>query len=66
MEINAQNSPLTDEQARQLNELLSGLEGHQIDWLSGYMAGWRAAQTGRVRRERRRTLADYPLRLPDR
>ncbi|NIV38679.1 MAG: sulfite reductase [NADPH] flavoprotein alpha-component, partial [Anaerolineae bacterium] len=38
--------PLTDEQARQLNELLGNLEGHQIDWLSGYLAGWRAAQTG--------------------
>ena len=46
MEITSQNSPLTDEQASQLNDLLKGLEGHQIDWLSGYMAGWRAAQTG--------------------
>jgi len=46
MELTTQNSPLTDEQARQLNELLKGLEGHQVDWLSGYLAGWRAAQTG--------------------
>ncbi|MDL0433282.1 assimilatory sulfite reductase (NADPH) flavoprotein subunit [Marinobacter sp. TBZ242] len=46
MELTSQNSPLTDEQARQLNELLKGLEDHQVDWLSGYLAGWRAAQTG--------------------
>ncbi|MGM0451491.1 MAG: flavodoxin domain-containing protein, partial [Pseudomonadota bacterium] len=46
MTLSSSNSPLTDEQARQLNELLGNLEGHQIDWLSGYMAGWRAAQTG--------------------
>ena len=46
MTLSSSNSPLTDEQARQLNELLGNLEGHQIDWLSGYLAGWRAAQTG--------------------
>ena len=46
MTLSTSNSPLTDEQARQLNELLGSLEGHQIDWLSGYLAGWRAAQTG--------------------
>ncbi|WP_077529430.1 assimilatory sulfite reductase (NADPH) flavoprotein subunit [Vreelandella utahensis] len=46
MTLSTSNSPLTDEQARQLNELLGKLEGHQIDWLSGYLAGWRAAQTG--------------------
>lgn len=46
MTLTSSNSPLTDEQARQLNELLGKLEGHQIDWLSGYLAGWRAAQTG--------------------
>jgi sulfite reductase (NADPH) flavoprotein alpha-component len=46
LELTTQNSPLTEEQARQLNELLKGLEGHQIDWLSGYIAGWRASQVG--------------------
>lgn len=46
MTLSSNNSPLTEEQVRQLNELLGALEGHQIDWLSGYLAGWRAAQTG--------------------
>lgn len=46
MELTTQNSPLTEEQASRLNELLKGLEGHQVDWLSGYLAGWRASQVG--------------------
>lgn len=46
MTLSSSNSPLTDEQARQLDELLSNLEGHQIDWLSGYLVGLRSTQTG--------------------
>ncbi|XOZ33145.1 assimilatory sulfite reductase (NADPH) flavoprotein subunit [Halomonadaceae bacterium KBTZ08] len=46
MTLSSSNSPLTDEQARQLNEVLGALEGHQVDWLAGYLAGWRAAQVG--------------------
>ena len=44
MNIRLPNAPLTDEQLLQLNNLLQGLEGWQIDWLSGYLSGYRAAQ----------------------
>ncbi|MGC3872214.1 assimilatory sulfite reductase (NADPH) flavoprotein subunit [Halomonas sp. GXIMD04776] len=33
------NSPLRAEQAIQLNQALSGLNGEQMTWLSGYLAG---------------------------
>nr|WP_299380398.1 assimilatory sulfite reductase (NADPH) flavoprotein subunit [uncultured Halomonas sp.] len=33
------NSPLRAEQATQLNQALSGLNGEQMTWLSGYLAG---------------------------
>ncbi|MFC3282483.1 assimilatory sulfite reductase (NADPH) flavoprotein subunit [Litchfieldella rifensis] len=33
------NSPLSAEQARQLNEALKGLDARQLTWLSGYLAG---------------------------
>lgn len=45
MNIRLPNAPLTDEQLKQLNNLLQGLEGWQVDWLSGYLSGYRAAQT---------------------
>src|SRR5690554_2205330 len=44
MNIRLPNAPLTDEQLLQLNNLLQGLEGWQVDWLSGYLSGYRAAQ----------------------
>lgn len=43
MELTSRNSPLSDDQARQLNELVKGLDARQLDWLSGYLAGWSAA-----------------------
>ena len=46
MNIRLPNAPLTDEQLQQLNQLLQGLDGWQVDWLSGYLAGYRAAQQG--------------------
>lgn len=46
MTLSSDNSPLNDDQARRLNELLESLEGHQIDWISGYLAGWRAGSAG--------------------
>ncbi|WP_240493056.1 diflavin oxidoreductase [Kushneria phosphatilytica] len=33
------NSPLSADQAQRLNEVLQGLDGHQMTWLSGYLAG---------------------------
>jgi sulfite reductase (NADPH) flavoprotein alpha-component len=44
MNIRLDNAPLTDEQTEQLNSLLQGLEGWQIEWLAGYLSGYRAAQ----------------------
>ncbi|MCB2427577.1 assimilatory sulfite reductase (NADPH) flavoprotein subunit [Methylophaga pinxianii] len=46
MNIRLPNAPLTDEQLQQLNNLLQGLDGWQVDWLSGYLSGYRAAQSG--------------------
>ncbi len=44
MNIRLDNAPLTDEQLAQLNNLLQGLESWQVEWLSGYLSGFRAAQ----------------------
>lgn len=44
MNIRLDNAPLTDEQIQQLNQLLQGLESWQVEWLSGYLSGYRAAQ----------------------
>lgn len=43
MNIRLDNAPLTDEQLAQLNNLLQGLESWQVEWLSGYLSGFRAA-----------------------
>jgi len=48
MNIRLPNAPLTDEQIQQLKNLLQGMEGWQVDWLSGYLSGYRAAQSGEV------------------
>lgn len=47
MNIRLPNAPLTDEQLQQLQTLLQGMEGWQVDWLSGYLSGYRAAQSGK-------------------
>lgn len=44
MNIRLDNAPLTDEQIAQLNQLIQGMEGCQVEWLSGYLSGYRAAQ----------------------
>jgi sulfite reductase (NADPH) flavoprotein alpha-component len=44
MNIRLDNAPLTDDQIEQLNQLLQGMEGWQVEWLSGYLSGYRAAQ----------------------
>jgi sulfite reductase (NADPH) flavoprotein alpha-component len=44
MNIRLDNAPLTDDQVAQLNQLLQGMEGWQVEWLSGYLSGYRAAQ----------------------
>jgi sulfite reductase (NADPH) flavoprotein alpha-component len=44
MNIRLDNAPLTDEQLAQLNQLLQGMESWQVEWLSGYLSGFRAAQ----------------------
>ncbi len=56
MNIRLDNAPLTDEQVEQLNNLLQGLESWQVEWLSGYLSGYRAAQDA---------LAEPALTLPE-
>lgn len=41
--LDATNSPLTDEQAAEVNRLVARLSGDQRTWLSGYLAGLQAA-----------------------
>ncbi|WP_136065163.1 assimilatory sulfite reductase (NADPH) flavoprotein subunit [Modicisalibacter radicis] len=40
--LDATNSPLTDEQAAEVNRLVARLSGDQRTWLSGYLAGLQA------------------------
>ncbi len=49
--LDATNSPLTDEQAAEVNRLVARLSGDQRTWLSGYLAGLQAAsgETGAPR-----------------
>lgn len=44
MNIRLDNAPLSDEQTKQLNKLLQGMESWQVEWLSGYLSGYRAAR----------------------
>jgi sulfite reductase (NADPH) flavoprotein alpha-component len=44
--LSATNSPLTEEQAAQLNSLVSSLNPDQIGWVSGYLAGVQAMAEG--------------------
>ncbi|ODN67460.1 assimilatory sulfite reductase (NADPH) flavoprotein subunit [Methylophaga muralis] len=63
MNIRLPNAPLTDEQLQQLNNLLQGLEGWQVDWLSGYLSGYRAAQVGTAVMEAGPSLAEQAIKL---
>lgn len=63
MNIRLPNAPLTDEQLQQLNNLLQSLEGWQVDWLSGYLSGYRAAQGGNVVMEAAPSPAEQSLKL---
>lgn len=63
MNIRLPNAPLTDEQLQQLNNLLQGLEGWQVDWLSGYLSGYRAAQGGTAVTEAAPSLPDQTIKL---
>ena len=63
MNIRLPNAPLTDEQLQQLNNLLQGLEGWQVDWLSGYLSGYRAAQGGTAATEAAPSLPDQTIKL---
>lgn len=63
MNIRLPNAPLTDEQLQQLNNLLQGLDGWQVDWLSGYLSGYRAAQGGTAATEAAPSLPDQTIKL---
>lgn len=63
MNIRLPNAPLTDEQLQQLNNLLQGLEGWQVDWLSGYLSGYRAAQGGTAVTEAAPSLPEQAIKL---
>lgn len=63
MNIRLPNAPLTDQQLQQLNDLLQGLEGWQVDWLSGYLSGYRAAQHGPVPAEATPVLTENRVKL---
>ncbi|MDX1587813.1 MAG: assimilatory sulfite reductase (NADPH) flavoprotein subunit [Oleiphilaceae bacterium] len=43
MAVSSDQTPLTQEQARQLEELLQGLDERQRDWLAGYLHGLQSA-----------------------
>lgn len=63
MNIRLPNAPLTDEQLQQLNNLLQSLEGWQVDWLSGYLSGYRAAQDRTAVAETSLLQSDKALKL---
>ncbi|MDN3516406.1 assimilatory sulfite reductase (NADPH) flavoprotein subunit [Aquisalimonas lutea] len=42
--LDTTNSPLTREQAEQVNHLITALSPDQLTWVSGYLAGLRSAQ----------------------
>lgn len=44
--LSATNSPLTEEQANQLNALVASLNPDQVGWVSGYLAGIQAMADG--------------------
>jgi len=44
--LNATNSPLTEDQANQLNALVASLNADQIGWVSGYLTGVQAMADG--------------------
>jgi sulfite reductase (NADPH) flavoprotein alpha-component len=46
MAIELQSSPLSDEQRIHLGQLLSELDGNQLTWLSGFLAGYVASSSG--------------------
>jgi len=63
MNIRLPNAPLTDEQLKQLNNLLQGLDDWQVDWLSGYLSGYRAGQSGTAVAEIAPSLSDQTIKL---
>ena len=63
MNIRLQNAPLTDEQLEQLNALLQGLEDWQVEWLSGYLSGFRAARSGSLPNLKSETPAAQDIKL---
>lgn len=63
MNIRLPNAPLTDEQLQQLNNLLQGMEGWQVDWLSGYLSGYRAAQNKTAVAEITQSLSEQTIKL---
>ncbi|HET8808152.1 MAG TPA: assimilatory sulfite reductase (NADPH) flavoprotein subunit [Methylophaga sp.] len=63
MNIRLPNAPLTDEQLQQLQTLLQGMEGWQVDWLSGYLAGYRAAQNGEIVAETAPAVSEQTIKL---
>ncbi len=63
MNIRLPSAPLTDEQVQQLNNLLQGMEGWQVDWLSGYLSGYRAAQGSRATADIAPTANEQSIKL---
>lgn len=63
MNIRLPNAPLTDEQLQQLQTLLQGMQGWQVDWLSGYLSGYRAAQNGEAVAEIAPAVAEQTIKL---
>ena len=63
MNIRLQNAPLTDEQLEQLNALLQGLEDWQVEWLSGYLSGFRASRSGSLPNLKSETPAAQDIKL---
>lgn len=63
MNIRLPNAPLTDEQLQQLQTLLQGMQGWQVDWLSGYLSGYRAAQNGEAVAEAAPAVSEQTIKL---
>ena len=60
--LDATNSPLTDEQAAEVNRLVTRLSGDQRTWLSGYLAGLQAI-SGEAGAPREATAEQHTLTI---
>ncbi|MDW5375792.1 assimilatory sulfite reductase (NADPH) flavoprotein subunit [Halomonas sp. HP20-15] len=60
--LDTTNSPLTDEQAAEVNRLVARLSGDQRTWLSGYLAGLQAV-SGEARAPREATAEQHTLTI---